>query len=87
MTASSSAFEPDDPYALTVEEARAGLELLAFRSLDTFKPMLEGQPGDWTVEQLAIRVLAIELFSTSVKAFALEERLRIVEAALGVGRN
>ena len=42
MTEHATAFEPDDPYAMTIEQARAALELVAFRSLDVFERVVEG---------------------------------------------
>jgi hypothetical protein len=83
-----SLYAPDDPFAsLTREEIRMGLELLAFRQLAELEPVVDGAPDGVTVEQLAFRVLAHELFATSVAAHDLEQRLEVVEAALGVGRN
>jgi hypothetical protein len=80
-------FERGDPFALTVDQARAALELIAFRRLGSLEPVVAGSPGQWTVEELAFRILGFELFDTSVRAFALSERLAVVETALGIGRN
>ena len=74
---------------LTIEEVRYGVEILATSRPDSLQLVVDGAPPELkvTFEELALYVLARELFKTSVGLHALQERFDKLEARTAAGRN